>query len=109
MNSGRPSKRLHAEQIERLKWFMRGKRYSLAQLRLAMDAPFTWQTVQRAISGKPVWELNHAFIVDWLDRYVPVKPGPRTVDYKSAAAHDDSAENDDPPVPGRLRSEGADE
>lgn len=115
MNPGVQSKRLTAEQIERLKWFRRhaGRNgYSFPQLKLAMDAPFTWQTLKRAIEGSPVAEFNHDFIVEWLDRFVPAKPGPKIRDYKADAAGDHTQEPNDngetldgPAHPARLRGD----
>jgi hypothetical protein len=60
------------------------------ELKLAMSAPFSWQTLQSAGLGKSVSESTRNFIVQWLDRYYPEQPGaPAARDYKSAAANDD--------------------
>lgn len=45
--------------------------YSLPQLAKAMAAPFGYRTVQKALQGAPVWDLHYAYIVSWLDRFVP--------------------------------------
>jgi hypothetical protein len=92
-------KRLTAEQIERLKSVQRhgdGRRsYSIYNLREALAAPFTWETLRRAIEGKPIQERNRDFIVQWLDRYVPASAAPRAgMDAKSRAA----GERDEEPV-----------
>lgn len=84
-------KRLTKEQIERLKAVQKrgdGRRsYSIYNLRAALDAPFTWETLQRAMAGNPIQERNRDFLVQWLDRYVPASPqSERVLDSKSRAA-----------------------
>lgn len=80
MPKGRPSRTLNPEYRARLEKFRRlsheGARsgYSLAQLRSAMAAPFGWQTLKKALAGQPVWELSHAYIMEWIDRYLPAAP-----------------------------------
>lgn len=97
MARGRQTRRLTPEQIERLRKFKMARHdgalsgYSLPQLRSAMAAPFSWETLEKALRGAPVWVNSHAYIVQWLDRFVPAPPLP--VDGKSAAAGDGSGEN----------------
>ena len=77
------------QQIERLRRFVAAERLSIPQLKLAMEAPFKWAVLQRALRGEPIWILNHHFIVEWLDAHFPdveEAKGPAQVDGKSAAA-----------------------
>jgi len=82
--AGRQSKTLQPDQIARLTALRIAQRLSFPQLKLAMDAPFRWQTLKRALEGEPVWELNHKFLVEWIDAHCPQKPAPS--DGKTAAA-----------------------
>ena len=82
--AGRQSKTLQPEQIARLTALRIAQRLSFPQLKLAMDAPFRWQTLKRALEGEPVWELNHKFLVEWIDAHCPQKP--TSVDGKAAGA-----------------------
>lgn len=90
MPRGRQTRTLRPDQIERLKRFRMAPHdgaphgYSLPQLRLAMDASFGWETLQNALLGRPVWDLSHAYIVQWLDRFVPAAGAP--IDGKASAA-----------------------
>lgn len=52
-----------------------------------MNGHFSFDTLMRAMAGKPIWELYHAYIVEWLDRFVPGRP---IVDGKAAAAGRDT-------------------
>jgi hypothetical protein len=75
--------------IRRLREFRSAKRYTLPQLKLAMDAPFTWPVLRNALGGKPIWILNYEFIEKWLDQFVPAAPAPaepESHDGKLAAA-----------------------
>lgn len=81
---GRQSRALLPSQILRLRSFANGKRLSLPQLRLSMDAPFKWGVLQRALDGERVWIVNYSFIVDWLDKHCPENPA--SFDGKAAAA-----------------------
>lgn len=85
MPRGRESRKLSPDQIDRLTRFRVANRYSLPQLRSAMSAPFGWETLKKALAGRPVWVLNHSYIVQWLDRFVPARALP---DGKAAAAGD---------------------
>lgn len=90
MPRGRQTRTLRPDQIERLKRFRMASHdgaphgYSLPQLRLAMDASFGWETLRNALLGRPIWDLSHAYIVQWLDRYIPAADPP--IDGKTAAA-----------------------
>lgn len=90
MPRGRWSRTLRPDQIKRLEKFRKAPHagaphgYSLPQLRLAMEAHFTWETLRRALLGRPIWDLSHAYIVQWLDRYIPEEDQP--IDGKAAAA-----------------------
>jgi hypothetical protein len=110
-NMGRPSKRLNAAHIERLKAYRRqrsptGRSYSYAEMKLTMQAPCNWQTLQRAIEGKPIWEPTYEYIVRWLELHMPAKPGPAVRDYKSAAAGDRDEPNGEPAAPGEGAAPG---
>lgn len=78
MPKGRQTKTLTKEQIERLRTFAMAPHqgaaggYSLPQLRTAMSAPFGYKTLGKALQGAPVWVNSHFYIVQWLDRYLPV-------------------------------------
>lgn len=105
--SGRRSKTLTAEMIERLQRFRRSKRYSVPQLKLAMVAPCNWQTLQRALDGQPVWELTYEFIETWLDKFVPANAdGADPRDFKRAAANNDQNDEVEKPLhQERMRGE----
>jgi hypothetical protein len=111
MALGRRSRALTQRQIERFKAFQYRMNRTMPQMRLVMAAPFAWRTLQRAVDGKPVWELSHAFIVNWLDRFAPELPGKGAsvdiMDGKMRAAGDDREPEEvvDPVAPARLRSE----
>jgi len=93
---GPRTRRLTPAQISRLKAVKEhgdGRRsYSIVQLKLALDAPFRWETLERALCGKPVTEANCAWIVAWLDRFVPVATSAPQIDWKSRQA----GEKEDP-------------
>ena len=107
--SGRRSRPLTTDMIRRLKEFQRAKRYSVPELNSTMAGNFTWSTLQRALDGKPIWELSYEFIEAWLDKFVPANGSVHHEhDFKRAAANDDEDEpngNADAPVHQRLRSE----
>jgi hypothetical protein len=84
MSPGRQSKALLPADLARLSRYRIDRRLSVPQLKLAMDAPFKWGVLQRALRGEPVWILNYKFIVEWLDAHCPESPAPP--DRKSAAA-----------------------
>jgi len=83
--AGRRSKPLSPEDIRRLKEYRDARRLAIPQLKLAMDAPFKWQVLVRALAGDPIWELNHKFIVEWLDVCCPKKQA-SLFDGKAAAS-----------------------
>ena len=84
MPPGRQSKRLSDGQIRRLSEYRSQRRLSLPQLKLAMDAPFRWHVLKRALAGEPIWEFNHLYIVSWINVHIPEKPP--AFDGKAAAA-----------------------
>jgi hypothetical protein len=95
---GRQTRVLRKEQIDRLEKFRRAPHdgapngYSLLQLKRAMSAPFTWETLRKALQGLPVWDLSYFYIASWIDRYLSAPPR----DGKTAAAGRDSESNETP-------------
>jgi len=89
MRQGRPSRTLTAEQIEQLEAYRRAERQTFAELNATMENPFTWQVLKRAIDGRPVWELNHGHIVNWIERNLVTIAG--VVKIKSAVSEGDDA------------------
>jgi hypothetical protein len=49
-----------------------------------MGASFGWETLKKALSGRPVLELHHAYIVQWIERYL--EPETPLRDGKAAAS-----------------------
>lgn len=96
MTRGRTSKILSVADRRRLRKFQQqhshrlGVSIGLPQLKLAMEAPFSWETLQRALDGKPIWHSYHEFIVAFLDRAVPDPQS--AMDFKSRAAGDKEEE-----------------
>lgn len=102
MMRGRTSKILSAADRRRLRQFQKehaqllGVSIGLPQLKLSMEAPFSWETLQRALRGQPIWQTYHEFIVKFLDRHMPQSDppgstnrrpgGPGFVDFKSCAS-----------------------
>lgn len=66
---------------------------SIPQLKLSMNAPFTWETLQRAIAGKPIRSDNCQFIEEFLDRHAPKPLVAAGLDGKSLAAGEHNEEN----------------
>lgn len=66
---------------------------SIPQLKLAMDAPFVWPTLQRALAGKPVRADNCRFIEEFLDRHAPEHAVAAGLDGKSLSAGEHNEEN----------------
>lgn len=97
MTRGRQTRKLTPSQIGRLETFRRARHegapsgYSLPQLRSAMGIGCSWETLQKALQGLPVWDLHHASIVQWIDRFVPV---PEIRDGKAAAAGEREEESE---------------
>ena len=93
MPRGRQTKTLRPDQIARLEKFRRTPHegapggYSLPQLKLAMAGPFTWETLSKALQGRPVWDLTASWIGQWIERYLPAPPA--EPDGKAAAAGDE--------------------
>jgi len=87
---------LRKDQIERLEKFRKACHdgaphgYSYPQLRLAMGMTFGWRSVQAALQGRPVWDLYHAPIAQWIERYLPAPAAP--IDGKAAASGERSSE-----------------
>lgn len=112
MPPGRQSKALDKRQIDRLKEYQRrmyhdGRGGSIPQLKLAMAAPFTYTVLSKALKGEPVWIMNHSFIVEWIDRFVPEHGTPVfAFDAKRAAAGERDEVSENPATERqRLRSE----
>jgi hypothetical protein len=90
MRRGPQTRILRKDQIERLEQFRRTAHdgspagYSYPQLRLAMGSPCAWETVQKALQGRPVAQLIHARLAEWIERFLPA--GKMVIDGKAAAA-----------------------
>jgi hypothetical protein len=67
---GREARRLTQAEIDRLELYRIRNRYSYPGLAKAMAVPFSWETLRSALDGKAVWVPNHAFIAEWIQRYV---------------------------------------
>jgi len=76
---------LSRSQIQRIEAFRIAHRMDIVQLNLAMDAPFTWETLLNALRGRPVQEDTYRFLARWLERHSPAESLP---DGKAAAAGD---------------------
>jgi hypothetical protein len=113
MARGKPTRALRPDQIARLEAFKKAAHqeegaphgYSYPQLRLAMAAGFRWETLKKALEGRPVWVLHHAYIVEWIERYLPASAA--APDGKAAAAgekHEETTEaaGTDGTVPGKA-------
>lgn len=80
MPRGRRCRTLTAKQIMRIETFRKEARpdrphgYSYPELKASMNGDFKLDTLMRALDRKPIWERYHAFIVEWLDRYLPETP-----------------------------------
>jgi len=116
MARGRQTRTLRPDQIARLAAFKKAPHpehgaphgYSFPQLRLAMAIGCSWETVQKALQGLPVWEQHHLYIAQWIERYLPAPPAP--IDGKAAASGERSSEEAAPipPAPGSSqRTAGA--
>jgi len=111
---GGPSRRgrpkglvLEKQYIERLQRFKSAEHdgarhgYNVVQLKIAMSAPFTVTTLRNALRGRRIGERSYSYIVQWIDRYLPVVPGAAPAltrelpfDHKMAAANDHTDEGD---------------
>lgn len=78
---------LTPDQIKRLQAWQFQKDYSIYALNQAMDGPWTYRTLVKAMEGRPVLDRYHAMMVAWIDRHSP-RPdaAPAGLDRKSAAA-----------------------
>lgn len=96
MPRGPQTRTLRKDQIERLEQFRRTPHdgspagYSYPQLRIAMGSPCAWETVQKALQGRPVAQLIHGKISEWIERFLPA--GKTVTDGKAAAAGEKSEE-----------------
>jgi hypothetical protein len=101
MARGPQVRRLEKDQIDRLEKFRRtpypGKPagYSYPQLAAALGNPCTWKTVKRALEGRPIANLIHHKITEWIERYLPTLPP--TEDGKVAATATDRPDEADTP------------
>ena len=90
MPRGPRTRRLTPAQIQLLEKFRRASHegaphgYTLPLLRTAMGASFGWETLKKALAGRPVLELHHAYIAQWIQRYL--KPETPVRDGKAAAS-----------------------
>jgi hypothetical protein len=83
MPRGKQTRALRPDQIARLAAFKAAPHreegaphgYSFPQLRSAMGASFRWDTLKKVLAGLPVWDLHHAYIVEWIERYLPPAAG----------------------------------
>jgi hypothetical protein len=69
----RATQTLSAEQIEWLRNYRTENHASFAEIAKRMESPFGWQVLVRAMDGQPIWILNHAHIVAWIERNVAEK------------------------------------
>jgi hypothetical protein len=72
-------------QIQRIEGFRIACRMDIVQLKRAMDAPFRWPTLLRALRGKPVSADTYGFLLSWMSTHTPAEMVP---DGKAAAAND---------------------
>jgi hypothetical protein len=79
------SRMLSRNQIQRIEAYRIASRLDVVQLKLAMDAPFTWVTLLNALRGRPIQEDTYGFLAQWLERHFPAEVLP---DGKTAAAGD---------------------
>jgi len=86
------SRMLSRGQIQRIEAFRIARRLDIAQLKLAMDAPFTWATLLRALLGKPIQEDTYQFLMLWVERHFPEKAVPDGKAAAAGAARKDDAE-----------------
>lgn len=102
-----PGPRTRVLSPDRIAWldnFRRQHGYSMPRLNRALGSPFKWRTLQKAIDGKPILEVSHGYIVQWLERYAPpFAPGARVLGGKDRAA----GETDDPDDGGENAEETA--
>jgi hypothetical protein len=97
MTRGRTSRVLSTADRRRLRQFQEEHSHRLGvsvggpQLKSAMEAPFSWETLQRALRGLAISADYHQFIVAFLDRHVPEPRAP--LDYKQRASGETEEEN----------------
>jgi hypothetical protein len=101
-SGGRKSRVLSVTDRRRLRKFRDehgrhlGVSLGIPELKCSMSAPFSWETLQRALAGKPIWESYHEFIVSFLDRHVPPPPPPPPLDWKARASGEREEESAEP-------------
>jgi hypothetical protein len=81
------SRILSRNQIQRIEAYRIASRLDVMQLKLAMDAPFTYGTLARALRGCAIQEDSYRFLAQWLERHFPAEVLP---DGKAAAAGKDT-------------------
>lgn len=93
MTRGRTAVVLSEHDRKRLRRFRQrhgnylGVHLGLPALRTAMQAPFRWETLRRAMEGLPVSPETRDWIVAFLNSQEPPStPAQRRMDYKSLAA-----------------------
>ena len=110
MPRGPRTRRLTPAQIKLLEKFRRASHegaphgYTLPLLRSAMGASFGWETLKKALAGRPVLELHHGYIVQWMERYL--EPEAPVRDGKSAASGE---RDEDTATMGRAQDRSADQ
>jgi hypothetical protein len=90
---GPQTRALTQDQIQRLEKFRMASHegaphgYSLPLLKTAIGAQFGWRTLKKALQGRPVSVLHHAYIVQWIERFLSVPSDDRpVVDFKARAS-----------------------
>jgi hypothetical protein len=76
---------LSHDQIHRIDSFRIARRMDIVQLKRAMNAPFRWPTLLRALRAKPVSPATYGFLLTWMSTHTPAETVP---DGKAAAAND---------------------
>ena len=111
MARGRQTRKLRPDQITRLETFKRAPHdgaqhgYSLPQLRLAMALGCSWETLQKALQGLPVWDKHHDYIAQWIERFLPAPPA--AIDGKAAASGErNEPDEEEAGTDGSVRRQG---
>src|SRR5258708_10677673 len=94
--SGERRVALSRRMIQRLNEIKRERDLSFDQFKIAISAPFTSQTLYHAMTGKPLWESNYAFLAEFVRKHT--RPSVER-DGKAAAAGDTDDEEDAPTSP----------
>lgn len=77
------TRQLSKSQIDRLEKFRIEKRYTFAQLNLAIARGFSWRVLRRAMKGDAIWDVNYFALARWIEEHLPSRPA---LDGKAAAA-----------------------